>query len=221
MGCRVLTHTKPATRQSWDYRAMQGFYVCPALDHYRCHKLVKSETKQKVISDTVKFRHAYLQIPAVLVEDKIINGLQVMAGALQNAPPPRSSHQLNAIETLRMLLQKCKHLAPPVFTAIQRAPHMCHQLQCLAGSRIRPQCQISPTTCFMPCQITMTRTRLVPQHGCHPCYPLQCQEHQLHGHALHLSNRPLPQDLSLSMLLLQVGPIQPRNQAHHHFQGCL
>jgi hypothetical protein len=42
--------------------------------------------KAKVISGTVKFRQAYLQIPAALVDDKIINGLQVMAGALRNHP---------------------------------------------------------------------------------------------------------------------------------------
>jgi hypothetical protein len=47
-----------------------------------CYKLVKLETKQKVISNTVQFSHAYLQIPAVSVEDKILNGLQVMVGML-------------------------------------------------------------------------------------------------------------------------------------------
>jgi hypothetical protein len=53
MGCRVLIHAKSATCQPWDYRAKQGLYVGPALDHYRCYKLVKSKTKQKVISNTV------------------------------------------------------------------------------------------------------------------------------------------------------------------------
>ncbi len=75
MGCRVIIHTKPVMRRSWDNREKQGFYVGPALDHYRCYELVKSEMKHKVISDTVKFRHIYLQIPAVLVDEKIINGL--------------------------------------------------------------------------------------------------------------------------------------------------
>jgi hypothetical protein len=106
VGCRVLIHAKPGTRRSWDYRAKQGFYIGSALDHYRCFELVKSETKQKVISDTVQFRHAYLQIPAVSAEDKILNGLQVMVGAMQNAPPPTSSSQLVAIEVLRTLLEK-------------------------------------------------------------------------------------------------------------------
>jgi hypothetical protein len=113
VGCRVLIHSKPTMRQSWDYRAKQGFYVGPVLDHYRCYELVKLETKQKVISDRVKSRHTYLQIPVVLGDDKIINGLQVMAGALRNAPPPTSSNQLDAIETLCTLFEKWKLLAPP------------------------------------------------------------------------------------------------------------
>jgi hypothetical protein len=55
MGCRVLIHAKPSIRRSWDYRAKQGFYVGPALNHYRCYELVKFDAKQKVISDTVQF----------------------------------------------------------------------------------------------------------------------------------------------------------------------
>ncbi len=58
---RVLIYAKPATRKSWDYREKQGFYIGHELDHYRCYKPVKSETKQKVILDTMEFRHAYLQ----------------------------------------------------------------------------------------------------------------------------------------------------------------
>jgi hypothetical protein len=65
VGCRVLIHAKPVMHQSWDHRAEHGFYVGPVLDHYRCYKLLKSETKQKVIFDTVEFRHAHLQIPVV------------------------------------------------------------------------------------------------------------------------------------------------------------
>ena len=59
----------------------------PALNYYRCYELVKLETKQKVISDTVQFQHAYLQIPEVSAEDKILNGLQVMVGAMQKCTP--------------------------------------------------------------------------------------------------------------------------------------
>jgi hypothetical protein len=122
MGCRVLIHAKPSTRPSWDYRAKQGFYVGPALNHYRCYELVKSDTKQKVISNTVQFRHAYLQIPAVSLEDKILNGLQVMVGSMQNAPPPTSSSQIVAIDALQALFDKWRLLAPPSLLQNNKAP---------------------------------------------------------------------------------------------------
>jgi hypothetical protein len=75
VGCRVLIHAKPVTRRSWDFRAKDGFYIGPALDLYRCFKLVKSDTKRQVISCTVEFRHAYRSIPAPMPDDKIIHGL--------------------------------------------------------------------------------------------------------------------------------------------------
>ncbi len=106
MGCRVLIHAKPSTRRSWDYRAKHGFYVGPALDHYRCYELVKSDTKQKVISDTVQFRHAYLQIPAVSAEDKILNGLQVMVGL-----PPITCIATTRISANPLLVVLCR--CPP------------------------------------------------------------------------------------------------------------
>jgi hypothetical protein len=222
VGCRVLIHAKPVTRRSWDYKAKQGFYIGPALDHYRCYKLVKSETKQKVISNTVKFKLTYLQIPVVLVDDKINNGLQVMAGAIRNAPPPTSSHQLDVIEMLRTLLEKWKHLAPRVLQIDNCPVYLPRASLTPMPSRVQDMTPApNLTNNSLPWQMTMTRTRLVPQHGRHPRYPLQCQEHQLHRHASHLCNRPLPRNLSLMTLLLQVGQIQPQNQAHRHFQGCL
>jgi hypothetical protein len=167
------------TCQSWDYRAKQGFYVGPALDHYRCYELVKSETKQKIISNMVKFRHAYLQIPVVLVDDKIINGLQVIAGALWNAPPLSSSNQLDAIEMLHRLFEKLILLAPPALQTDScpvRAPHVS---QAPMPSRV-PQLQISPTTHFMPWKKMMTRTHRAttwsppPLPASMPRTPAQC-----------------------------------------------
>ncbi len=75
VGCRVLIHAKPVTCCSWDFHAKKGFYIGPALDSYRCFKLVKSDTKSQVISDTVEFRHAYRAIPTPTPADKIIHGL--------------------------------------------------------------------------------------------------------------------------------------------------
>jgi hypothetical protein len=113
VGCCVLIHAKPTNCRSWDFRAKNGFYIGPALDSYRCFKLVRSDTKSQVISDTVEFRHAYRTIPSPTPEDKIIHGLHVIAGALKDAPPPTCITQMDAIANLRNLLDSWRLLASP------------------------------------------------------------------------------------------------------------
>ena len=113
VGCRVLIHAKPVTRCLWDFSAKEGFYIWPALDSYRCFKLVKSDTKSQVISNTVEFRHAYHTTPSPTPEDKIIHGLQVMSSALKDAPPPSTITQVEAIANLRDLFEAWHLLDPP------------------------------------------------------------------------------------------------------------
>jgi hypothetical protein len=101
----VLIHAKPATRRTWDFCAKEGYFIGPALDLYRCFRLVKSDTKSQVISDTVEFRHAYRTIPSPSPKDKIIHGLHIMLGALKDAAPPTSISQMEDIVNLRDLLE--------------------------------------------------------------------------------------------------------------------
>ena len=97
----------------------------------------------------VKFRHAYLQIPVVSVDEKIINRLQVMAGALQNAPTPTCSNQLNAIDMLRTLFEKWKLLASPALLNDSHAVCLSHASPPPSPCRVHdttpsPNCTNSP-----------------------------------------------------------------------------
>jgi hypothetical protein len=112
VGCRVLIPAKPATRQSWDFRAKPGFYIGPALDSYRCFKLVKYDTKSQVILDTIKFYHLYLSVPVLSAKDKIIHGLQVVAGTIRAAPPPTSVSQLKLSHIFSKSLSHGTRLLP-------------------------------------------------------------------------------------------------------------
>jgi hypothetical protein len=76
-------------------------------------RVVKSDTKSQVISDTVEFCHAYLTIPSPSPKDKIINGLHVMLGALKDAPHPTSICQMEAIANLRNLFESWRSFGPP------------------------------------------------------------------------------------------------------------
>jgi hypothetical protein len=100
VGCCVLIHAKPASHRSWDFRAKNGFYIEPALESYRCFKLVNADTKSKVISNMVKIFHSYLSVHAPSTEDQIVHGLQVVARALAGVAPPTSISQVDAIANL-------------------------------------------------------------------------------------------------------------------------
>jgi hypothetical protein len=100
VSCPVLIHAKLVTRRSWDFRAKSGFYIGPALESYRCFKLVNADTKSQVISDTVKIFYSYLSVPASSTEDQIVHGLQIVAGALAGAAPPTNISLVNVIANL-------------------------------------------------------------------------------------------------------------------------
>ncbi len=84
-----------------------------SLESYRCFKLVNADTKSQVISNTVKFRHSYLSVPAPSTEDQIVHGLQIVAGALAGAAPPTSISQVEAIANLRDIFESWRLLTPP------------------------------------------------------------------------------------------------------------
>jgi hypothetical protein len=75
------------------------------LDSYWCFKLVKSDTKSQVISNTVEFRHSYITVPSQTLEDKIVHGLQVFAGAIAGASLPTCISQLDAVTNLHDLFK--------------------------------------------------------------------------------------------------------------------
>jgi hypothetical protein len=111
--CCTLIHANPASCRSWDFRAKNGFYIGPALESYRCFKLVIADTKSQVIPDTVEFRHSYLSVPAPSMEDQIVHGIQVVARALARVAPPISISQVDTIANLQDIFESwCLRVLP-------------------------------------------------------------------------------------------------------------
>jgi hypothetical protein len=113
VGCCILIHANLVTRGSWDFQAKPGFHIGPALNSYRYFKLVNSTPKSKSSWIPSKFCQLYLSVPVPLAKDKIIHGLQVVAGAIRGAPPPTSVSQLKAITSLQKIFESWHALAPP------------------------------------------------------------------------------------------------------------
>jgi hypothetical protein len=52
---KVLIHDKPQKRGSWDPNGVEGWYLGPALQNYRCYHIFATKTKATRITNTVEF----------------------------------------------------------------------------------------------------------------------------------------------------------------------
>jgi hypothetical protein len=55
LGTRIITHEKPDQRASWEPHGVDGYYLGPELDHYRCYQVHTTKTRGTRIVDTVDF----------------------------------------------------------------------------------------------------------------------------------------------------------------------
>jgi hypothetical protein len=86
-GTRVLVHVKPDLRGSWSPHALDGWYVGPALDHYRCYRVWMWETQRERTPDTVTWFPQHVSMPIATSVDIIIAGAHDIIRALQNPSP--------------------------------------------------------------------------------------------------------------------------------------
>ena len=54
-GMKVVIHKKLSDQLSWGFHCIEGCYVGPTLDHYRCLKIYILKNHSTIIADTVAF----------------------------------------------------------------------------------------------------------------------------------------------------------------------
>ena len=102
-GTEVLVHLKPSRRSSWSFHAANGWYIGPALKHYRCIRLIMADTGAERLTDTFRYKHHAMPVPTITPTDRIIAATKHLTDALagtQEAP----LDELQAILSLRQIL---------------------------------------------------------------------------------------------------------------------
>merc|ERR1712155_1291 len=82
-GCRAVIYIDPDGRTSWGVRGVDGWYVGPSLDHYRCMKFFVPETRNYRVSGTFDLFPQHCMLPdlspadhAVAVKDELVESVQ-------------------------------------------------------------------------------------------------------------------------------------------------
>lgn len=125
-GTKIAIHNRPNSRPSWGFHAEEGYYIGPALQHYRCVKCYIPKTRSIRISDSVQFFPTSIPIPFVTLEDHLRNAASDIITLLKN--PPKSTFptlQLSdetkvAIEQIAKLLQRAT--SKPINTNVSTSP---------------------------------------------------------------------------------------------------
>ncbi len=116
-GTRVIVHSKPSVRRSWEPHGVDGWYVGQAPDHYRCYRVYIPSTRSERIADTVEFFPTKVTMPKTSSADRATFAALALVEALQHPAPaaPFASFGEAQIAALRQL-------ATIFLTAAPKAP---------------------------------------------------------------------------------------------------
>jgi hypothetical protein len=82
-GCKIIAHEKPGKRRTWVPHGQHGYYLVPAMHHYRCQNVYISATASERIVDTLEFFPHNYQMPQLSSADRLIMAANDMTNALQ------------------------------------------------------------------------------------------------------------------------------------------
>ena len=109
-GTKVVTHIKPGERNTWELHGEKGFYVGPAIDHYRCVQCYFPRTRARRVCDTVAFLAHAVPFPEVTIKDHLQQAASDIISILTQ-PPSTTVPSLQAGDPTRnALLQIAEQL---------------------------------------------------------------------------------------------------------------
>ena len=112
-GTKVLVHEKPSSRASWDPHGVEGWYIGPALDSYRCYRVWIPSTRGERDTDTLEWFPHYVKMPTASSLDIIQAAVQDIKQALQHPTKespidPLTDSESTALQQVISILSRLK-----------------------------------------------------------------------------------------------------------------
>ena len=108
-GCKVLIHEKASQRHTWGLRGIIGWYLGPAMHHYRCVRVYVPTSKSERITDNITILTDTTLIPDLSPQENILQETKDLTNEINkfNKKEGNSPYQ-STIESL----EKLKDLFP-------------------------------------------------------------------------------------------------------------
>jgi hypothetical protein len=86
-GCKVIVHERGLERGAWVSHGIAGFYIRPAMHHYRNYKAYITETRGIRTTNTIKFFPDKVDMPVTSSADRLAAATEDLVAALKNPHP--------------------------------------------------------------------------------------------------------------------------------------
>jgi hypothetical protein len=112
-GKRIIAHETPGRRQTWAPHGQYGWYIGPALEHYRCYTVYITKTRSSRKVETVDFFPHQFKIPFPSSRDLATQAATELTHALLNPQPAGPFYQVGdeqaiALRKLATILEASK-----------------------------------------------------------------------------------------------------------------
>ena len=97
---KIVMHEKPLQRASWAPHGVEGFYLGPALEHYRCFRGWVVKTQHERVVDTVAWHPHNVIMPGSSENELLIKALSDLRAAIHTRAdhlPPTDTQSLTAL----------------------------------------------------------------------------------------------------------------------------
>ena len=79
-----MIHEKNNIRKTWAPHGVEGWYLGPALEHYRCYRVYAAKTGGERVSDTVQFFPHVIPMPGTTAKERAIEVAVELIDAITN-----------------------------------------------------------------------------------------------------------------------------------------
>jgi hypothetical protein len=86
-GTRIIAHETPSRRRTWAPHGQDGWYIGPALEHYRCYTVYTTNTRGERIVETVDFFPENFTLPFPSAQDLATQAASDLTHALLHPQP--------------------------------------------------------------------------------------------------------------------------------------
>jgi hypothetical protein len=93
-GTRIIAHETPGRRRTWAPHGQDGWYIGPALEHYRCYTVYITKTRSNRIVETVDFFPQQFILSFPSSDDLATQAAADLTHALLHPPPAGPLYQV-------------------------------------------------------------------------------------------------------------------------------